>query len=90
MPPVDKSPCSVGQQLARSEDEMCNTQIPEIDGIGPNIWKGFLPGQLHIPVLLLGHLKQAGSLKLYIIARLLFVVEESNKFTSVHFLIDTK
>ena len=37
MPPVDKSPCSVGQQLARSKDEMCNTQIPEIDGIGPNI-----------------------------------------------------
>ena len=48
MPPVDISPCSVGQQLARSEDEMCITQIPGIDCIGPNILRGFIPGQLNI------------------------------------------
>ena len=42
MPSVDKSPCSVGQQLARSEDEMYSPQIPGIDGIGSNILKGIL------------------------------------------------
>ena len=65
MPPVDKSPCSVGQQLARSEDKMCNTQIPGIDAW---YWTKYLEGiytwsATHTS-LLPGHLKQLSSLKL--------------------------
>ena len=56
-------------------------------GIGPNILKGFIPGQLHIP----DYYQDIWNKQVvWSYNRLLFVVEESNKFTSVHFLIDTE